>query len=375
MWHHTSDISQEVFRMTERWLIDPYLDWAAGEGIPVIAGLHADLDTIETRPWARTDANGALVHLDARGDFLDVQVTDLLPGRSTSPQRHLFEEAVYVVSGKGSTSVEGPGGSKHSFEWQKGSMFALPLNGRYRHFNGSGSQPARLASVTSMPAVMNLFHSEALIYDCDLEFPERWGDESHFKGDGTFVEVREHRHQWQTNFVPSLLKFDRLQPAPSRGLGATSIMFVLADSVMHAHMSEIKVGTYKKGHRHPIDFHIIQLNGSGYSLYWYPEDKDYTRIDWKHGLLHAPPDQMFHQHFNTSGEPARYLAIAFGGVRYPFTEAKRRMWMGDPRDNHKTTGGRAQQIPYEEQDPRIHELYKKELAANGVKLEMPEELR
>ena len=79
------------------------------------------------------------------------------------------------------------------------------------------------------------------------------------------------------------------------------MMFVLADGAMHAHMSEMPVGTYKKGHRHGADFHVMCVTGHSYSLLWYDND-EITRVDWSHGTVFAPPDMMFHQHFNASDE-------------------------------------------------------------------------
>ncbi|HZR69523.1 MAG TPA: hypothetical protein VFB01_10790, partial [Burkholderiales bacterium] len=72
---------------------------------------------------------------------------------------------VYVLSGHGSTTIETADGRKHSFEWGPKSLFALPLNARYRHFNASGRERARLASTNNLPIVMNLFHNEAFIFD------------------------------------------------------------------------------------------------------------------------------------------------------------------------------------------------------------------
>src|SRR5207249_5985024 len=89
---------------------------------------------------------------------------------------------------------------------------------------------------------------------------------------------------------------------------------------------------------------------------------DFVRVDWKHGSVYAPPDMMFHQHFNTSPEPARYLAVAFGGLRYPFSEDKRKTFTG--MDVSLKAGGR--QVEYEDQDPRIHRIYLGELASNGL---------
>jgi hypothetical protein len=77
--------------------------------------------------------------------------------------------------------------------------------------------------------------------------------------------------------------------------------------------------------------------------------------------VYAPPDMMFHQHFNTSPYPARYLAVAFGGLRYPFTEDKRRTFNG--MDVSVKDGGR--QIEYEDQDPRIHRTYVEEAEKHG----------
>jgi hypothetical protein len=84
--------------------------------------------------------------------------------------------------------------------------------------------------------------------------------------------------------------------------------------------------------------------------------------------VYAPPDMMFHQHFNVSSEPARYLAVAFGGLRYPFSEDKRRTFMG--MDVSVKDGGR--QIEYEDQDPRIHRLYLEELRRRGIEPRMDE---
>ena len=109
------------------------------------------------------------------------------------------------------------------------------------------------------------------------------------------------------------------------------------------------------------------VTGTGYSLLWYQGDEDFTRVDWKHGTVFAPPDYMFHQHFNTGPVPARYLATAYGSLRYPFTEAKRKALFGGVSTSVKKGGD---QIEYEDQMPRIHEMYVEEAARNGVQVKI-----
>ena len=348
-----------------KFLVDSYLEWVKGEGIPVVEDFGVDLLKVETAPWARLGANAAFVNLKGRGDFINVVVVELEPGASTDPQKHMYEEVVYVLSGHGSTTIESADGKQHSFEWGPKSLFALPLNARYRHFNASGSEPARLSSTTSAPIMLNLFHNEQFVFDNPWVFGERIGTEKHFSGDGDFIPMRPGRHMWETNFVPDLGSFE-LQQWSARGAGGSNMMFVLADGTMHAHISEMPVGTYKKGHRHGADFHVYAVTGHGYSLLWYEGDEDFHRVDWQHGVVYAPPDRMFHQHFNTSPEPARYLAVAFGGLRYPFTEDKRKTFMG--MDVSLKEGGR--QIEYEDQNPKVHELYAEELQKHGAEMRM-----
>jgi hypothetical protein len=299
--------------------------------------------------------NGAFAHLKGRGDFLAMYVIDIPKGGKTIPQKHIFEEVFYVVDGHGSTQIETYDGRKHTFEWGPKSLFALPLNCSYQHFNGSGSERARLYSCNNLPLVINLYRNDDFVFRNPAKFPEREGESDYFAGDGELIPKMPGRHMWETNFVPDLSTFE-LRKWENRGAGGSNIMFSLADGTIHAHMSEMPVGTYKKGHRHGADFHVMCVTGVGYSLLWYDIAKDLVKIDWDHGVVFAPPDGMFHQHFNASPEPARYLAIAMGSLRYPTLAEKRQVWLGmDVNEN---------------QEPKIHEIYLEALAENGARSKM-----
>src|SRR6266853_1404646 len=354
-------MSENNGRNGVRYGIDPYLEWVKDEGIPVVEDYGIDLFQVQTADWPRFGMRGAAVHLEGRGDFCSMFVFEIPAGGSSTPQRHLYEEVIYVLDGRGSTQIEFADGQKHSFEWGPRSLFAIPLNAKYRLFNASGRERARLVSTTDLPLVMNTFHHEKFIFENDFDFSDRIGKSEYFTGQGDLITVRPGNHMWETNFVPDLAKLE-LKAWGDRGAGGSNIMFVLAAGTMHAHISEMPVGTYKKGHRHGPGFHVMCVTGHGYSLAWYDIAKDLVRVDWRHGVVFAPPDQMFHQHFNTSGDPARYLAVAFGGLRYPFTQSKRHVFTG--MDVNVQDGGC--QIEYEDQAPSIHCLYLEELAKHGV---------
>ncbi|MFY9897683.1 MAG: hypothetical protein WAK67_07785, partial [Xanthobacteraceae bacterium] len=195
---------RETLQAKPRYGVDPYLDWLAGEAIPVTEDYGVDLFAVETAPWPRYAVNGAAVHLKGRGDFANMFLFDIGPGQSTAPQRHLYEEVVYVLEGHGSTQLEFTDGSRRSFEWGGKSLFAIPLNARYRHFNGSGTERALLVSTTNLPMVMNVFHNKDFVFGCDFDFSERAGKQEYFAGEGSLITVRPGNHMWETNFVPDL---------------------------------------------------------------------------------------------------------------------------------------------------------------------------
>ncbi len=248
-----------------RYGVDAYLDWVEREGLPVTEDFGVDLYAVPTRPWPRYGVKGAAVHLKGRGDFANMFVLDIPPGGSTSPQRHLYEDVYYVLEGSGSTQLEFADGKKRSFEWGPRSLFAIPLNAKHRHFNASGRERALLVTTTDLPLVMNMFHNERFIFDTDFEFDDRIGKNEYFAGEGDLITVRPGNNIWETNFVPDLASIE-LKSWGDRGAGGTNIMFVLADGTMHAHISEMPVGTYKKAHRHGPGFHVMCVTGHGYSL-------------------------------------------------------------------------------------------------------------
>ena len=346
-----------------RYLMDPYLGWCKGEGIPIHEEFCVDLHTLETKPWDRLGINGAFVHMEGRGDFISLFLYDIPPGGQSIPQQHLFEELILVVEGHGSAKIEATDGSSYSFEWGPNSLFAIPINAKYQLFNGSGTEPARLASTNTMCITMNVFHDYDFIFNTPGGIPGREvpGHPDWYSGEGAFVPSTARREMWETSFVPDVTAFE-LRAFSTRGAGSTNIQFCMGDGVIHAHTSEMISGTYKKGHRHPPDYHVHIVSGSGYSLFWHEGDTDYQRYDWSHGSIFAPTNMIFHQHFNTSKEPVRYYATAMGSTRYPFTKEKRDAKLGV--DVSVDDGG--YQIEYEDQDPRVHGIFLEEIEKNGV---------
>jgi mannose-6-phosphate isomerase-like protein (cupin superfamily) len=355
-----------------RYGVNPYLEWIAKEGLPVHEGWGLDLFAIDLGVWPRLGVKGAAAHLKGRGDFTNMFVIELPPGGSTIPQRHLYEDVYYVLEGDGSTQIELPDGAKRSFEWAPKSMFAIPLNAKHRHFNGSGKR-ALLVTTTNMPLIMNTYYSEKFVFDTDVAFEDRFGSANHFEGEGNLQLFRPGNHIWETNFVPDLASLE-LKSWSDRGGGGSNLMFVLADGLMHVHISEMPVGVYKKAHRHPAGYHVMCVKGSGFSLLWYEGEDDFIRVDWKHGVVFPPADLQFHQHFNTCQEPARYLATGTGGIRYPLTTANRQCVVGlKPGDKGAVStsikdGG--WQVDYEDQDPRIQAMWLEETRKNGVQSRM-----
>jgi len=343
-------------------VVDTYDEWQRGEAIPVVRGFFVeDLNTVAVEPWKRKGGLGAFINLEGTGGTNDAYVCEIPPGKTLQPQRHLFEEMIFVLQGRGATTVWYEGMPKRTFEWQEGSLFAIPLNAWHQHFNGQGEKSVRYLAVTNAPIVMALFHNLKFVMENPLIFEDRFsGEEDYFSGDGTmYLDGAGRLNIWRTNFI-SDARFFQLHDRPHRGAGGKYIQFELGNNTMVPHIAEFPVGTYKLAHRHGPGAHVIIMSGQGYSLLW-PRGGERVRVDWKPGSMVVPPDQWFHQHFNTGTEPARYLALRWGSKRFPMSAA---LFPIESTDVSEKMGG--MQIEYEDEDPKIHEVFEAELSKSGT---------
>jgi len=336
----------------------PYEIWQEHEAIPIYTGLGIDdLRTMKLGPWKRKGATGAFINMLGAGRSCDAYVCEIAARNQTHSERYLFEELIYVVSGRGATTVWQDGGHKQTFEWQEGSMFSPPLNSWRQHFNAQGDQPARLVALTDAPVMINRFRNLDFVLNNSFAFTDRFGgEEGYFSGKGR--EMTAHR-TWDSNFIADVPGFKLLDHS-ARGQGARGILLHFAANTMSAHIEEYPVGTYPRAHWHGPGAHILILSGEGYSLLWEP-GKNRQRIDWRPGSLFVPPAKWFHQHFNPGKEPARYLALKPWGFTYQVEDLVKTLEV-------EASGGT--QIDYKDQDPEIHATFIKECAKRGVEVQL-----
>ena len=344
---------------------DPYLDWIEQEGIKRIVDYKfPDLNDVELGDWERKGGKGAIINIPNGALPNDAHLIEIKPGGKSEPEHHMYEETMYVVSGRGATSVWLEEGQKSTFEWAAGSLLTIPLNTAYQHFNGSGTEPVRYVSMTNAPPVLRMFRSTDFVFNNTYTFRDRFAgdDEDYFNGQGTLLQRKGTKFGtiWRTNFVPNA-DVMKLWAYRDRGAGGINTHFDLAGNVTKSHISEFPVGTYKKGHRHGPGAHLVILGGVGFSALWWDNDKkNYEIAPWqKGGMVIVPADATYHQHFNTGPEPARYLALR-GDDGQPSNWGESNVSIKD--------GG--MQIEYEDEDRYIHELFEAELKKNGAECHM-----
>jgi mannose-6-phosphate isomerase-like protein (cupin superfamily) len=352
---------QELRKHTpfERWVLEQNLKVVQQQVIP-------DVRAVELEPWERTGCTAALIDLTPypveEGDLLanlgtSRYLLDIPAGGTFNAERHMYEEIFFVISGRGATTVWYPGSPKHTFEWQEGSVFSIPLNAWHEIYNGSGDMPARLYAAFTAPTVFNLYDSSDFVFNCEHTFPERFDpeDEAYFSGKATKIRSRLVR----TNFVSNVRSMG-LDRWSARGPG-TNMHALMANGYYVCHLSEFPGLSYKKAHtatnnrtRAGLNSEVayLFLSGQGYDLQWDPgvapgPGVPFERIDYGTWSL-LTPGNGFHQHFNVSDEAIRYVVLR--------------------RGNPELLGGNNPmnpQIEFQDEDPAVWELFESELKARG----------
>ena len=379
--------ADETFRPEPFSARTPYEQWMAKEGIPIHTGYSMpNVRTAEVKPWPRIGVQGAFIDLTGAEGTDGAYLMQFAPGESTKPLRFMFEESIYVLEGEGETSVWQEGGHKATFFWRKGGMFSPPLNTWRQHKNHGGG-PARLISFHDLPLVLDVFHNADFVFDNSFVFRDRASTDpdyfsfrpSNIRPGGTPAMFSESDRGGSTmitdtGFIPDINAV-RLQEAKSRGARNRGMEIVFSDNTMQTHISEFEAGSYKRAHRHGPGSHVMILGGVGYTLMWtdipeYSKARNHVRVDWTEGGLLVPPDRWYHQHFNTGGDPAKYMATTWIGGKY-WAKA-----LGGGGRTHRLNnvsfrdGGNM--IDYPDEDPVVRAMFEEDLKKHGLKMQMPE---
>jgi oxalate decarboxylase/phosphoglucose isomerase-like protein (cupin superfamily) len=352
-------VSEEMAKKFATEKETPYTRWVRAEGLDILSAMYVpNLHSVELKPWARRGGRGVFLNHDASRTSNDAYVCEIPPGKQLAPQRQLFEEMIYILDGRGSTSVWNDAGRKLTFEWKAGAIFAVPLNTTHQHFNGSGKDPARFVSVTNAPVIINSFGDIDFVFNTRYDFRDRFSGEADYFASGG----EQKGLLLDTNFVADAINLPLIS-AKERGAGGGHIRFSMAKGSMNSHISQFPVGTYKKAHAHGPGAYVIIMNGEGFSLMW-PEGEEPRRYEWREGSLIVPPNMWFHQHFNTGTTPARYLAFKAEGVAIRNAQGVPKAWIS------RRTGG--DQIDYADESPRVRDWFSLALAKNGLEPRMSE---
>lgn len=164
-------------------------------------GQSARPETVQLKTLAVTydAAYGAAIARLGEGKYgegrlhqMDATLVEIPPGGKLPAHRHLAEEVIYIVSGKGYTNMwTGSGADKKRYDWSTSDVLSPSLNVWHEHGNSSTTEPVRFLSMTSTPLMRKIFGDAKFLSSSDYVFEERWR-----KGlqDATFLEIQRPRN-------------------------------------------------------------------------------------------------------------------------------------------------------------------------------------
>ena len=357
-----------------------YDAWLREEGIPVIQGYGIeDVTVLPRQRWQRTGGGGTYIELKGMEGFTGMYVGEIPAAGALNPENHLYEELIYILRGVGATEIWSAGDEKRKqhFEWQQGSLFAIPLNTRHRMVNGS-NETALFLAVTSAPLMIDLLHNLPFVFGCDYKFGDRFDGQANY-----FVPTSERKEvggfiNWESNFIADA-RGALVDPSEAKGFGVRITSFDMGGSTLVGHIAEWPVGRYHKAHFHQGGAILLILRSQGYTLMWPQEagvrpyrsghGDQVVKVNWREGSVFSPPSGWFHQHFNTGKEKARQLAFRYSGQSGKFLFGCVRAINKEGVRTSIREGGTL--IEYEDEDPQIREDFEAAIKKLGVPMEMP----
>ena len=354
-------MESEQTRNKPRYGIDPYLDWVQS-GRP--AGRPRTTASICSRSRPRRGraigVKGAAVHLKGRGDFANMFVFEIPPGGSTTPQRHLYEDVVYVLEGTGSTQLEFADGTQAQLRMGPAQPVRDPAQRQAPPFQRQRPR-ARAAGHHHRPAAGDEHLPQRAISSSTpiSSSPSAPARSEYYSGEGDLVTVRPGNHMWETNFVPDL---DQHRAAslgrPRRRRRPTSCSCSPTASCTRTSRRCRSAPTRRAIATAPALPRDVRRR-PGLSRCSGSTARRISRASTgSTASCSRRPTSSSTSTSTPATSPARYLATGVGGLRYPLTAIEAPLALAaTPGDKSAVSisvkeGG--DQIEYEDQDPRIH---------------------
>jgi hypothetical protein len=364
----------------------PYDTFMEEQGIPIYREIGVRrVQDLPRKPWKRMGGSGTFIQLLGTEGLWGSYVVEVPGAGALNAERHMYEEMYLVVEGRGTTEVWADGnGKKLTFEWQRGSLFSVPLNAWHRIVNATSS-PALLLAGTTAPNAMNLYNNTDFIFNCPYTFKDRFELRDDYYKPKEDIEPDPVRGlaMRQTNIIPDIINCE-LPLDNRRSPGYRRIEPHMTGNNFYLWIGQHQNGRYSKAHAHGSAAVLICLTGKGYTYTW---PATYGQTPWKDGkaefvkrqdyepvgMVSAAPmgGNWFHAHFGTSKEPLR-LSAWFG----PNAPGRERGRPGEQAIDYGAIdlkdGGTA--IPYYDEDPYLRKEYQETLSKEGIASRMEDAL-
>lgn len=296
-----------------------YDRFMADEGVPVLRAASLALRSVECGPWRRLGVAGAFLQMFGTEGRLGCALIEIAASGNTRPEKHLFEELVLVLEGRGTTELLVQDTDRRVlFEWQPGSLFSIPPNAVHRMVNATGAK-ALLLSGFNAPALLNPLGETDAVFANPFVFRNRFDDEVGHAIDDVEPDPVCGLALCRTQLVPDAIGCDL--PLDNRySAGYRQLSLAMTGSGLVCAIGEHRPGRYAKAHILPASSVMIGLRGKGFSYLWpersgptpWADDVGDTVLRIEHGpglMMGAGPGggRWYHQVFNTGSVPLRHL--------------------------------------------------------------------
>ncbi len=339
----------------------PYERFMAQESVPVFRGVAIEsLLALPVAPWARLGGHGAFVQLHGTEGRLGCQVVEIAGGTMLAPERHLYEEVMLVLEGRGSTELwQDDLSERHVFEWQRGAMFAVPRNAQHRLINAT-ARPARLVLFNTAPGLIDLLGEARAVFASGFPFTDRLDAAELQPWDEVEPDPIDGLACTRTAHLPDAIGCDL--PLDNRASpGSRRLGLEMTGGVLRLSLQQIRQGRYGRA-LWGQEGVALTVGGWGETLLWRsgnPIENGQHLAAAPFGLVSlAPEGPGFSQHFNRAAVPLRQLVVTLAQPGIPG------MAMRDEASLPVSEGGAM--VPFAVEEPEIRAWHANALARLAV---------